>query len=300
MKFSKMHSLGNDYIFLNTFEEEITSPSVWAKVLCHRRFGVGSDGFILVEPSSSALFRMRIFNADGSEAEMCGNGLRCFGKYVYERHLTQERQFWVETRAGLRFLELELEQKQEEVLSIRADMGTPIFERSHIPMLGEAGFVLEEPLTIQGHSFHVSALSMGNPHLIIFVEQLKDFPVSYWGPLFEKDSRFPQGVNIEFVEQKSSHELFQRTWERGCGETYACGTGACAAGVVSILQGKGISPLEVRLLGGSLHIEWQPQHSVFLSGPASWICEGEISREWFLKNGPEKIHFLQASELFLG
>ncbi|MEK7484400.1 MAG: diaminopimelate epimerase [Planctomycetota bacterium] len=292
MKFSKMHSLGNDYIFINRFEEEIENPRELARILSHRRFGIGSDGLLLVEPSMKALFKMRMFNADGSEAEMCGNGLRCFGKYVYEQHLTQETNFWVETGAGLRHIELEV--KNGEVVCIQADMGKPILERSKIPMLGKAGPVLDEVFSIQEHIFQVSAISMGNPHLVIFVEQLAQFPVHYWGPLLEKDFRFPHGVNVEFAERQTSSCVFQRTWERGCGETYACGTGACAVSVASMLQGRCDSSVDIHLRGGVLKVVWDQKNSVFLSGPASWIYEGTISANWL-----QKMNFIPQDELFL-
>jgi diaminopimelate epimerase len=230
----------------------------------------------LVEPSSLAAFRMRMFNADGSEAEMCGNGLRCFARYIYEEGLYPETSFDVETKAGLRRVELEVE--QEKIQSIRVQIGQPQWERFRIPMKGipEQGYVLEEALAVENRTFWGSAVSMGNPHLVIFLSEVEDFPVSYWGPLLEKNPLFPEGINVEFVEQRGTDLFFQRTWERGCGETFACGTGASAVAVVAHQLGKASRRSTIQLKGGALEVEWSESQMVWLKGTAQTIFHGEI------------------------
>lgn len=284
--FSKFQALGNDYILMNLLEQIL--PPIpfknWVPHLCHRRFGIGSDGLLLVEPSLVADFKMRMLNVDGTEAEMCGNGLRCFAKFLYESKLTSKNSLCIETKAGLRFVDLET--KAGKVHLMRVNMGVPQLKRSKVPMLGNNGEeeVIEEPFLIEGTTFWITALSMGNPHLVVFVEQLERFPVEYWGPKFSVDPRFPEGINIEFVQIHSRSFLSQRTWERGCGETYACGTGASAVCVAGILQNKTNSNVTIALKGGPLEVSWNsPQESVWIIGSAEKIYEGLFDLEKFFE-----------------
>ncbi|GIX47276.1 MAG: diaminopimelate epimerase [Candidatus Tectimicrobiota bacterium] len=274
MKFTKMHGLGNDYIYVNGFEETLADPAAVARVVSDRHFGIGSDGLILILPSTRADFRMRIFNADGSEAEMCGNGIRCLAKYVYDHGLTRKTTLQVETGAGI--LELRLTVKDGRVEAVRVDMGEPRLQRADIPMQGPAGPVLQEPLHVDGERFLVTAVSMGNPHCVVFVEDVEGFPVAHWGPRFEHHPAFPRGVNAEFVQVLDPHRLRLRVWERGSGETLACGTGAAAAAVAAHLAGKAERQVTVHLPGGALELEWDAaSNHVFMTGPAVEVFRGE-------------------------
>lgn len=274
MKFTKMHGIGNDYVYVNGFEEQIDQPADIARAVSDRHFGVGSDGLILILPSTRADFRMRMFNADGSEAQMCGNGIRCLAKYVYDHGLTTRTTFQVETLAGI--LELQLFPKSGVVEQVRVNMGEPRLERAQIPMHGPAGRVLQEPLVVHGQTFEVTAVSMGNPHCVVFVDDPQTFEVASWGPHFEHHPAFPEGVNTEFVRVIDAQTFSMRVWERGSGETLACGTGASAVAVACHLTGRTGRRVTGHLLGGSLELEWSAaDNHVYMTGPAVEVFQGE-------------------------
>ena len=273
MKFTKMQGCGNDYIYVNLFEEKLTDPNDLAIRISDRHFGIGSDGLITIGPSANADFEMRIYNADGSEAEMCGNGIRCVGKYVYEHHLTDKTEITVETGAGIKILVLSL--KDQKVWQVRVDMGEPILEPAKIPVIAEGDRVIAEPICVDGKDFEMTCVSMGNPHAVVFVDNVKDFPLEAIGPKFENHERFPKRTNTEFVQVHSREEVSMRVWERGAGETLACGTGACAAMVASRLSDLVDDRAEVRLLGGTLVIEWSGD-CVYMTGPCEFVFDGEI------------------------
>lgn len=280
--FTKMHGLGNDYIYVNGLEVEIAEPSEIARRMSDRHFGIGADGLVLILPSAGADFRMRMWNADGSEAEMCGNALRCIARYVYERHLTQSRKLTIETAAGPVAAELLLEPGSEaegatgRVRAVRTDLGRPLLERSAIPMLGEPadGRVIGERLEYQGETLIVSAVSIGNPHLVVEVDDVAAAPVRTLGPLLERDPRFPRRTNVGFVEVAAPDHLRLRVWERGTGETLACGSGAAAATVAMILRERARPPLWIDLPGGRLLTRWNEGEGVSIEGPASFVFDG--------------------------
>lgn len=274
IKFTKMHGAGNDYIYINALRHDIKNPEELAVKMSDRHFGIGSDGLILILKSENEDFKMRIFNSDGSEAEMCGNGIRCFAKYVYEKGLTDKKQLTVETLAGIKKLELTVKNKTVE--SVLVDMGEPILQRERIPMLGEPGMVINEILPLDdGARFEITSVSMGNPHAIIFVEDIENFPVSKYGPIIENHSMFPKRTNVEFVQLVSPTEVIQRTWERGAGETLACGTGASAVTVACVLNKKTERKITIKLRGGDLLTEWNEEDNhVYLSGSAVEVFEG--------------------------
>ncbi|MDR3238396.1 MAG: diaminopimelate epimerase [Spirochaetia bacterium] len=276
MKFTKMHGIGNDYIYINAIERSVKNPSKLASAMSHRHYGIGSDGLILIMESKTqgADFRMRIFNADGSEAEMCGNGIRCFAKYVYERGLHSSKELSVETLSGIRTLKLNI--KNHKISSVTVDMGEPILLRNRIPMIGREGTVINEDLPLlDGTHFEITALSMGNPHAVIFVEDTEKFPVEKYGGVIENHDLFPQRTNVEFVQILNKNEILQRTWERGAGETMACGTGASAATVASILTGQTDRSLTVHLRGGDLKVSWEEHDGhVYMTGPAVDVFDG--------------------------
>lgn len=273
-----MHGLGNDFVIINMLQEDIPE-SVLSKAAvkaCDRYFGIGGDGLILVLPSQVADLRMRVINSDGSEAEMCGNGIRCFAKYTYDRGIVRANPMTVETLAGIQKIELTL--SDDKVSAIRVDMGAPILERSKIPMDGPAGRVIDEPLSVNGTTLRVSCVSMGNPHCVTYVDDVENFPLREIGPQVEKHPVFPRKTNAEFVQVLNRNEVRMRVWERGCGVTYACGTGACATAVASILNGKTSDDVVVHLDGGDLRIQWDGQGSVFMTGPAEEVYTGEINK----------------------
>jgi len=274
MQFTKMHGLGNDYIYVNGFQEQIDNPAAVARAISDRHFGIGSDGLILILPSTRADFRMRMFNADGSEAQMCGNGIRCLAKYVYDHGMTQHTTIRVETLAGV--LALQLFASDGIVDRVRVKMGEPRLERAQIPMQGPAGRVLQEALVVDGTRFEVTAVSMGNPHCVVFVDDPQTFDVAAWGPRFEHHPAFPEGVNTEFVRVLDSQTFTMRVWERGSGETLACGTGASAAVVACHLTGRTGRRVTGHLLGGSLELEWhEADNQVYMTGPAVEVFHGE-------------------------
>jgi diaminopimelate epimerase len=273
MKFWKMHGLGNDYIVIDNRDEKIGNAEAAkiAQKLCERRFSVGADGLLLVSNSSLANVKMRIFNADGSEAEMCGNGIRCFAKYCYENNIAKKNELTVETLAGIKRTWLTVE--DNTVTSVMVDMGTPMLDRSKIPMLGK-GTCINEDLQVNGEKHKVTCLSVGNPHCVIFIDALDDFPVERVGPKIENHTVFPKRTNVEFVQVLNKNELKVRVWERGCGETLACGTGACAAVAAGNLLKKIGNKVRVHLVGGDLEVEYAER--VFLSGLTEKVFEGKL------------------------
>ncbi len=277
--FVKMHGCGNDYIYVDCRERVVEDPAALARRLSDRHFGVGADGLILILPSERADFRMRIFNADGSEAEMCGNGIRCFAKYLYDRRLIASEQTTIETGAGV--LTVRIQARDGVARAVTVNMGTPRLERSEIPIEGPPGRAVDDELTIElphegNITLRYTAVSMGNPHCVIFVEGLDDYPVATHGPLIENHRLFPNRTNVEFVEVLGRNELKMRVWERGSGETLACGTGASASLVAAALNGKTDRRATVHLLGGDLEIEWADDGCVYLTGPAEEVFEGVV------------------------
>lgn len=276
MKFTKLHGCGNGYIYVNLFEEKLENPAEMSIKVSDHHFGIGSDGLITIGPSEIADFTMHIYNADGSEAEMCGNGVRCVGKYVYDHGLTDKTEVAVETGAGIKLLTLNVEDGR--VKTVRVDMGEPIFKPEQIPVVAEGEMVIQEPITVGDKEWKMTCVSMGNPHAVVFVDDVKDFPLEKYGPLFENHERFPKRTNTEFVNVVSRTEAYMRVWERGSAETWACGTGTCATVVACILNGLTDRKVLVHLLGGALVIEWDEEtNHVFMTGPATEVFSGEYS-----------------------
>jgi len=272
--FSKWHGLGNDFVIVNGFTENIDNYPQMATQVCHRNFGVGADGLVVILPSELADFKMRIFNSDGSEAEMCGNVTRCIARYVYDHGLTDKTKITLETKAGI--IKPELIFIGDKLSTIRVDMGEPHLKRSEIPMNGkESGKVLNEVLVVEQLGYHITCVSMGNPHCIVFVDDLKKINVSAIGPLIETHSVFPRKINVEFVQVINKQKLRMRVWERGAGITMACGTGACATLVAAVLNGVADRQAIVELDGGELSIEWGLDNHIYMSGPATEVFRGE-------------------------
>lgn len=275
MKFTKMHGCGNDYIFVNNIVESISQPERLAKGLSDRHFGIGGDGLILIGDSNVADYSMRMFNADGSVGEMCGNAIRCIGKYVYENHMTNKTTITVETLAGIKTLFLTV--KNEQVIEVMVDMGTPVLCAKDIPVECEHEYVLAEPITILGKEFLMTCVSMGNPHAVVFIDNVQSFDLNKYGIPFEHNLRFPNRTNVEFVQILDRNNIKMRVWERGTGETLACGTGACASAVAGIVNRKLDHTVMVHTLGGILKVSYNPVHDiVFLSGPAVKVYDGQI------------------------
>lgn len=275
MKFTKMHGLGNDYVYVNCFEEKIDNPPAVARFVSDRHFGIGSDGLIMINPSKTADFEMEMYNADGSRGEMCGNGIRCVAKYVYDYGLTDKTQISVETLGGIKYLDLTVE--DGKVLLVKADMGKPELEADLIPIISEREQVIDEPIEVDGKEYHMTGVSMGNPHAVIYVDDVKGLDLEKIGPKFENHERFPKRINTEFVHCIDRQTVEMRVWERGSGETLACGTGACAVAVSSILNNLTDTQVTVKLLGGDLQIEWDKEKDrVFMTGPAKVVFDGVI------------------------
>ena len=273
MKFTKMHGTGNDYVCVNCFEERIDNPSQAARRMSDRHFGVGGDGLVLIHPSAVADCRMRMFNADGSEAEMCGNGIRCLATYVYERGLARKEEMTVETGAGA--LTLRLFVHDGIVEKVQVNMGAPRLSPGEIPVSLPGEGIVGASLGVLDREFGITCVSMGNPHCVVFVDDVKNFPVEKYGPPMETHEIFPRGANVEFVQIVNSGEVVQRTWERGAGETLACGTGASAACVAGVLNDLTRRAILVHLSGGDLEIEWKKDDHVYMTGPAVEVFEGE-------------------------
>lgn len=279
MKFTKMHGIGNDYIYFNCFEETIKNPGELSIKLSDRHFGVGGDGIVLILPSNRADFRMRMFNADGSEGKMCGNASRCVGKYLYEKGLTKKRSIKLETLSGIKILDLNV--VNEKVVSVKVNMGKPILVAKKIPVISDKEEVIDRELIINKEKYNITCISMGNPHCVVFMDNIHELNLEKLGPYFEKNEIFPDRINTEFVEIINSNYIKMRVWERGSGETLACGTGACASVVASIINGycKRDSDIKVELLGGELIINYTLQGDVYMNGPAKFVYEGIIENE---------------------
>jgi diaminopimelate epimerase len=276
MKFTKMHGAGNDYVYVNCFEERLDNPEQVAIRVSNRNFGIGSDGLILIMPSDVAEVRMRMFNSDGSESEMCGNGIRCVAKYAYDHGIVSRREITAETGAGILTLQL-VTNDRNRVDKVRVNMGKPRLTRAEIPMLGEPGEqVVGEPLNILHTTFQVTCVSMGNPHCVIFVDDVENLQVEKYGTLIENHELFPRRTNVEFVQVISRGEVRQRTWERGAGETLACGTGASAVCVAGALNGLTEKKILNHLSGGDLELEWAEDGNLYMTGPAVEVFSGEI------------------------
>lgn len=279
MKFTKMEGLGNDYVYINCFKEEVENPEKLAVKLSDRHFGIGSDGLILIKPSEIADFKMDMYNADGSRSEMCGNGIRCVGKYVYDYGLTDKKEISVETLAGIKYLKLNVE--NEKVSSVKVNMGAPILKPELIPVnLSDKNhdIAVQVPITVEGKVYKTTCVSMGNPHSVVFVDDTDSFPLEEVGPLFENHEMFPNRINAEFVQVTDRKHVKMRVWERGTGETLACGTGACATAVACILNGKTDDEVTVSLLGGDLVINWDREENiVYMTGPATTVFDGDIN-----------------------
>lgn len=276
MKFTKMHGIGNDYIYVNCFEEKIDSPERVAVYVSDRRKGIGSDGLVMIMPSDKADFRMRIFNADGSEAMMCGNATRCIGKYVYDKGLTDKTEITLETNSGIKYLTLFPENGKVEFVEV--DMGKAILIPKEIPVISKKERFISEPVEVDGKEYKITCVSMGNPHAIVYMNDIKSLELEKIGPSFENHKLFPDRINTEFIEVIDSRTLNMRVWERGSGETFACGTGACASVVASVLNGycKHDEEVTVHLRGGDLKITWNSDGTVIMKGPAALICDGDI------------------------
>lgn len=275
MKFTKMHGLGNDYIYVDAISQKIENPNEISKFVSDRHFGIGSDGLVLILPSDIADFKMRMFNSDGSEAEMCGNAIRCVGKFVYDKKMTDKSTITIETLAGIKVLEMTIE--NGKVVLVKVDMGEPILKAEEIPVLSEKHPVIDEEITAKDYSYNFTCVSMGNPHAITYIENVGEFPLEKIGPLFEIHEKFPRKTNVEFVELIDKNTVKMRVWERGAGETLACGTGACAVLVASVLNGYVGRKSTIKLLGGDLTIEWNEfDNHIYMTGPATTVFEGEI------------------------
>ena len=280
IQFVKMHGSGNDFIVVDCLSHpynvsQLVEAAPW---ICDRHFGIGGDGLILVMPGLHGAYRMRIINSDGSEAEMCGNGIRCFAKYLFEHSLTSDTRFTVDTLAGPITPLLLLD--GDHVRAVQVDMGEPRLERALIPMAGPAGMVVNEPLQVGGQTFFVTAVSMGNPHAVIFVDDVAGFPLEQIGPQIEKHAVFPKKTNVEFVQVTSPSHLLMRVWERGAGITLACGTGACATLVAAVLTGRAERTAVVELPGGPLEITWnEADNRIDMTGPAQEVFAGTVAIE---------------------
>ncbi|OEH93984.1 diaminopimelate epimerase [Bacillus solimangrovi] len=277
-RFTKMHGLGNNYIYVNMFEEKLREEQLSALAIevANINTGIGSDGLILICPSEKAPIEMRIFNSDGSEGKNCGNGLRCVAKYAYEHGIVETKQFHIETLSGV--VEAYIHTEDDHVVEVTVDMGLPRLKRKEIPMIGpEEERVINEEIEFAGNQMYMTGVSMGNPHAVFFIDHIAKAPLTTLGPVIEKDERFPESINVEFVEYVNETELHFRVWERGSGITQACGTGACAAAVAAILNKKATrgNEITVHLAGGDLHITWEEDGRVLMRGAAETICEGE-------------------------
>jgi diaminopimelate epimerase len=278
IKFTKMHGLGNDYVYIDAINQKIENESSLAKFVSNRHFGIGSDGLILICKSEIADFKMRMFNSDGSEAEMCGNGIRCVGKFVYDKGLTNKTTVKIETLAGIKTLILNT--KDGKVGTARVDMGEPILEAEKIPVISTEKPVKNLELEAENKKFKFTCVSMGNPHAITIVENTKEFDVEKYGKVLEIDKAFPKKANIEFAQIVDRQNINMRVWERGAGETLACGTGACATAVACNLNGLTDRKVNIELLGGTLNIEWnETDNHVYMTGPAVTVFDGELYEE---------------------
>lgn len=274
MRFTKMQGLGNDYVYVNCVDKKLENASEIAVRVSDRHFGIGSDGLILINSSDVADFEMEMYNADGSRGEMCGNGIRCVGKYVYDYGLTDKTQVSIETLAGIKYLDLTVE--DGKVRRVRVNMGSPILKPEGIPIALEGESVIDVPITVDGKEYRMTGVGMGNPHTVVFLDDVDGLEIESVGPLFENHTYFPNRVNTEFVKVIDRKHVQMRVWERGSGETLACGTGACAVAVACILNGLTEDEVTVTLLGGDLQIRWDKNENiVYMTGPAEVVFDGE-------------------------
>lgn len=276
MKFTKMHGIGNDYVYVNCLKEKVEDPAEAARFVSDRHFGIGSDGLILIKPSEVADFQMDMYNADGSRSEMCGNGVRCVAKYVYDYGLTDKTEVDIETGAGIKHIVLTI--KDGKVEKARVDMGEPILKPELVPVKGEGDKLVNEPILVDGQQYRMTCVSMGNPHAVVFLdEDVKELDIEKIGPKFENHERFPKRTNTEFMNVLDRHTMNMRVWERGSGETLACGTGTCASVVAAVLNGFTERDVLVHLLGGDLEIHWdEKDNHVYMTGSATTVFDGEI------------------------
>lgn len=276
MKFTKMHGIGNDYIYIDAVANEVSDPAGLSRRLSERHFGVGSDGLVLILPSEICDFRMRMFNPDGTEAEMCGNASRCVAKYVYDRRMTDKKEFTLETGAGVKYVTVHTDE-MDEAESVTIDMGEPILKPSLVPVSLDGDVVVDREIVVDGTPYRITCVSMGNPHCIIYTENIGLLDIKAIGPKIESFGLFPRKTNVEFVEVIDESNIKMRVWERGTGETLACGTGACATLVASVLNGKSDRKATLHLLGGDLELEWdKTTKHVLMTGPAVTVYEGEL------------------------
>ncbi len=275
MKFTKMQGIGNDYVYVNCFRETVENPGAVAAKISDRHFGIGSDGLILIRPSKIADFWMDMYNSDGSQGAMCGNGIRCVAKYVYDYGLTDRTKIRVETKSGVKELEMTVE--NGKVSLVKVDMGAPVLRPEKIPVVFDGDKMVDQEIAVGGRTWRATCVSMGNPHCVVPVEDVDGFPIEEIGPLFEHHECFPDRVNTEFIRVIDRNTVQMRVWERGSGETWACGTGACAVAVACILNGWTSREVTVKLRGGNLRICWdEEKDTVFMTGPAETVFEGEI------------------------
>lgn len=276
MKFTKMQGIGNDYIYVNCFEEKVDDPERVSQIVSDRHFGIGGDGLVLIMPSEKADFRMRMFNADGSEGNMCGNATRCIGKFVYDNGLTYKTEITLETKSGIKYLTLYPE--NGKVKTVLVNMGKAVLTPADIPMKAEGESFINKPIEVLGSEVYITAVSMGNPHAVTYVDDVMSLDLEKIGPAFENHPIFPERVNTEFIKVLDSHTIQMRVWERGSGETWACGTGACAAAVASVKNGyfKNGEEITVKLRGGDLFITYNTDGTVLMRGAAETVFTGEI------------------------
>lgn len=275
MEFTKMQGCGNDYVYVNGFENKIDNPNKLSEIVSDRHFGIGSDGLIVINPSEKADFKMSMYNADGSEGKMCGNGIRCVAKYVYDNKMTDKTTITVETLSGIKTLELNV--KNDKVETVKVNMGTPILLPKDVPVVSDKDKVVDEPIVIDDKEYRITCVSMGNPHAITFIENTDDLEIETIGPKFENNPIFPDRANTEFIQVLDRNTVKMRVWERGSGETFACGTGACATVVACVLNGLTDDKVTVKLLGGDLFIEYnREENTVYMTGPAKVSFTGKI------------------------
>lgn len=277
MKFTKMQGIGNDYVYINCFEEKVENPEELAVKVSDRHFGIGSDGLILIKPSEVADCEMAMYNADGSRSEMCGNGIRCVGKYVYDHGIAKKESITVETLAGIKTLKFQIDEATDTVTAVTVNMGEPVLEPEKIPVLYDGSMAKEVSVTVAGQEYLITCVSMGNPHAVTFVKDIASLNLEEIGPEFEHHEKFPRRINTEFIELTDREHMKMRVWERGSGETLACGTGACASAVAAILNGYTERTVEIELLGGKLVVFWNPEDNcVYMTGAATTVFHGEI------------------------
>ena len=287
MKFTKMHGIGNDYVYMDCTKERLENPGEIARLVSDRHKGIGSDGLILIQSSDEADFEMAMYNADGSYGKMCGNGIRCVAKYVYDNGLTDKTEISVISGGAVKYLKLTVE--NGKVKKVRVNMGEPILKPSEIPVVGDADKLVAVPIVVDNQVYEMTCVSMGNPHAVVFLDDVENLKIEEIGPRFEQHERFPDRVNTEFVERIDRKNLKMRVWERGSGETMACGTGACATAVAAILNGYAERDVTVHLLGGDLEISWdETDNCVYMTGPAATVFTGEFDPEELRKSVRER------------